>query len=216
MAKIVYACDIGSVRSNTFAWARNSTEGAMPAASGDIDELIASIIQDFKTGSSVALGFEAPQFIPVPLASERLNVGRPGEGNRSLFAPAGAAVTTISIQETAWILSRLGQFIPRVRFTMDWRSDWASTQSLMVWEAFVSGSAHSASHERDAATAVQYFLNNIEDLGAVNAVSGCEGPFSLIGAAALWSGWGHHLEILREPCLVLRPDEPYPGEIAQV
>jgi hypothetical protein len=37
MNAIAYACDIGSVKSGAFAWARNSSTQATPIASQDID-----------------------------------------------------------------------------------------------------------------------------------------------------------------------------------
>ena len=213
MNPIVYACDIGSVKSGSFAWARNENLADPPSASNDIDALIASISADTVKGVPISLGFEAPLFLPVPDDSKSLNTSRRGESNRSMFAPVGAAVTTIAIHETAWILRQLRSVLPsQTDLTFDWKSDWQRKHQLFVWEAFVSSNAHSDEHERDAATAVQYFLANKADLDSVNAVT-CENPFSLIAASSLWFGWLTDLQLLHVPCLVLRPTEPYAGRI---
>jgi hypothetical protein len=211
---IAYACDIGSIKAGSFAWARNCSPDETPTASVDIDDLIVSIVRDANAGMTIAIGFEAPLFMPVPDVSSDLNSGRNNESSRSMFAPAGAAVTTIAIHETAWILKRLHGFVgTRLTLTTDWRTNWRSRAAhLFMWEAFVSSTAHSDTHERDAATALQYFLNNDQDLNAVNAVT-CDNPLSLIAASALWSGWFTDIQSLKSSCLVLRPTSPYAGPI---
>ena len=213
--KAIYACDIGSVRSGAFAWARVVSHGGGPVASFDIEGLVHSLRHDLNEGLSVALGFEAPLFMPVPVSAGSLSTGRIGEGNRSMFAPAGASVATLAIHEAAWILGSVREGLRSdVKYTLDWR-EWMPTndiQKLLVWEAFVSGPAH-GSHEQGAATAALYFRGNEMALGDANAVS-TERPLNSIHAAALWSGWACDLERLHESCLVLRPDRAYLGPIA--
>ena len=216
MDGVVYACDIGSVKSGSFAWARNTSIQATPVASTEIDDLISSIIRDAEAGFSIALGFEAPLFLPVPENSDKLNTGREKEANRSMFAPPGAAVTTMAVQQTAWILKQLHSPLSHLLYmSRDWRAPWrVLPQKLFVWEAFVSAAAHSDTHERDAATAVQYFLEKEDNLDDANAIPTCDNPLSLIAAAGLWSGWLRDKAVLHSPCLVLRPDEPYNGPIS--
>jgi hypothetical protein len=105
-------------------------------------------------------------------------------------------------------------------FTLDW-AEWplAATRPLVFcWEAFVSQGAHSASltgaDVEDAATAAKEFLMSEDDLEAANAVR-TEHPLSMIGAAALWSGWATDLTVLREPALVIKPVMPYDGPILE-
>ena len=216
MSPVVYACDIGSVKSGTFAWARNDSLDSAPAASVDIDDLIAAVTRDVKKGLPIAIGFEAPLFLPVPDDSSQLNSGRTGETSRSMFAPAGAAVTTLGVHESAWIFKRLRAALPAdISLTFDWTTSDYKPKEIFIWEAFVSSTVHSDTHERDAATAVQYFLANIANLDSVNAVT-CSNPLSLISAAALWSGWITDIGALHIPCLVLRPTEPYTGSIEPV
>lgn len=219
MDGVVYACDIGSVkpRTQSFAWSRNVSLADAPSASKNIDELITSIVADAKNGASISLGLEAPLFLPVPVASCKLNSGRNGEKDRSMFAQAGAVVTTIAIQQASWILKRLRERLAdRLHFTTDWKSGWRTRpQKLLLWEAFVSSTAHSDTHERDATTAVQSFLENEHDFAKANAVT-CESPLSLISVAALWSGWLQDASRLHGDCLVLRPSKPYSGPIKKI
>lgn len=86
---------------------------------------------------------------------------------------------------------------------------------LFCWEAFVSEKAHSDEDVRDAATAVDYFFKNERDLQKVNAVT-AEDSISLIGAAALWSGWTSDLAYLHKTTLVLKPSSVFKGEIKSV
>lgn len=210
--RVIYACDVGSVRGGTFAWAR-VTPGGMPCASTDIDDLVMRLCVDAEAGMSVSLGFESPLFLPIPRDSGQLSRGRQGDGCRSTFAPAGAAVTTLGIHEAAWILRAVrDRCANRMAYTLDWQQ-WppqAKTgQILLAWEAFVSGNAHGSSHEQDAVTAAMFFLDNENDLNAVNAVTAAE-PMCLFHAAALWSGWADDLERLHQGCLVLKPKQRYP------
>jgi hypothetical protein len=164
---------------------------------------------------SVALGFECPLFMPIPEVGDRLNYGRQGEGNRAMFAPAGAAVATLGLQEAAWILRQLRDRVRALpRYSLDWRA-WppeGAAPHLLVWEAFVSGTAHGDSHERDAATAAVFFRANEHDLNAVNAVT-ADQPLSMVHAAALWAGWANDLDRLHQACLVLKPEQRYEGDI---
>lgn len=216
MDGVVYACDIGSVKSGSFAWSRAVSLEAAPIASSDIDELLVQIVRDARAGGSVALGFEAPLFMPVPRYSENLNSRRTQEGNRSMFAPVGASVTTLALHEAAWILRGLREQIGAIlEYTVDWRQPWRSsngTARLLVWEAFVSSSAHGDTHERDAATAARCFLDCEHRFAEMKAVT-CEQPFSLIHCVAMYAGWSDDVVGLHSDCLVLKPEVPYDGPI---
>jgi hypothetical protein len=138
-----------------------------------------------------------------------------------MFAPAGSAVATLGLHQAAWTLRKL--FLScagECAFTLDW-GEWPPAGSrplLFCWEAFVSQEAHSASltgaDVQDAATAAKEFLISEDDLGTATAVR-TERPLSMIGAAALWSGWATDPAILHEPALVLKPLMPYEGSILE-
>jgi hypothetical protein len=222
--RAIYACDVGSTRSKVpkFAWARISPERSSEVVgSSDIRELVTFLEHDLKSDRSVALGFEAPLFMPVPDRVEDLSRGRSGEGGRSMFAPAGSAVATLGLHQAAWILRRLFLSCGEAcAFTLDW-AKWPPESSrplLFCWEAFVSQEAHSASLTeadlQDAATAAKEFLISEDDLEAANAVK-TEHPLSMMGAAALWSGWASDSDVLHQPALVVKPVMPYEGPIVE-
>lgn len=216
--RAIYTCDIGGIRSGNFGWARCvPEEKANLIGSTDISRLIDCLQKDMENLMSIALGFECPLFIPVPISENDLCRGRQGEGSRSLFAQAGATVTTLGVHQAAWILRKIHPYgTNHFEFTTD-LSKWPPSddhQVLFCWEAFVSGIAHSRSHTRDAATATMFFLHNEMHLGVVNAVT-TELPFSLIQAVALWAGWSTNMAELHGSTLVIKPDKPYEGKIQE-
>ena len=102
---IVYAVDIGSVPKKNLGWAR-SPEGSMPIqkdVGNDIDALVEAISKDLQDGRPVAVGFEAPMWIPVPEASKNLGKARKGEGRRAWSASAGATVLGLGLAQACWI-----------------------------------------------------------------------------------------------------------------
>jgi hypothetical protein len=219
----VYAVDIGSTRCEPgqqprFAWAGVDPDApdTTLVGSSDIEELCDHLVTDLSERRSVALGFEAPLFIPVPVAAANLCRGRTNEGSRSFAAPAGLAVTALGLHQAAWILRRIqqscGAFVGFTVAPTAWPPN-SETTILFCWEAFVSQGAHSATHIGDAATAVMEFLAHEADLQAANAVT-AEEPFSLIAAAAMWSRLNVDVEAIRQPVVVLRPTKPFAGEVA--
>jgi hypothetical protein len=96
MKRAIYACDVGSTRVQSdgrpsFAWARVDPDdsGLRVVGSRQIRELTGCVGEDLRSGASVALGFEAPLFVPVPDDARRLSAGRTNEGSRSFAAPIG-------------------------------------------------------------------------------------------------------------------------------
>ena len=214
---MIYAVDIGSTiprgGKTAFAWCKVEDDGRCPQCGTSPDALVASVHNDIESGRSVALGIEAPMFIPVPSDSKALSRGRDGEANRSWAAPAGGYVATLALHQTAWILSQLRSRCAEVcTVAVDaasWNHRGADGPILFLWEAFVSGAAHRG-HAEDAATAAMSFQDRQADLRSdVRA----ETPISLLGAAVLWSGWGTDLMWLKQEVIVVRPSEPWEGSL---
>lgn len=151
--------------------------------------------------------------MPVPEETRLLSSGREDEGDRSMFAPAGAYVTTLACHQAAFLLNALKDFQCTYQLTLD-HDNWIDTRhsTLLLWEAFVSGDAKKKGksdgvndHVCDAATAANFFRGNRARLSEFNDVT-CDRPLSVIGAVALWSGWSTDVSILHDRCLVLRPE----------
>jgi len=220
LTRAIYAVDIGSTRCEAgrtpnFAWARvDPADPRSVVGSPDIDKLADQIIRDLQDGRSVALGFEAPLFIPVPVESSSLCYGRKNERSRSFAAPAGLAVATLGLHEAAWILHRIADScVGSIEFETGARS-WPPSEShqiLFCWEAFVSDKAH-GTHVQDAATAAMAFLSAESNLAGATTIT-AERPLSLIATAALWSGLATDPAVLHQPTVVIRPDEPFAGDV---
>lgn len=221
MGRVIYAADIGSTRckageQSNFAWARvDPAEMGSVIGSSEIGKLADHVIIDLHEGQSVALGVEAPLFIPVPAEASALCRGRENEGPRSFAAPAGLTVAMLGLHEVAWILRRIANSCGKsVEFCTDVTS-WPPSESnriLFCWEAFVSGKAHGTTHVQDAATAVMAFLSAEGNLASATKIK-ADHPLSLIGAAAIWSGVTTNLDFLHRPTAVICPDKPFTGNI---
>jgi hypothetical protein len=221
VGRTIYAVDVGSTRCKpggtpNFGWARVDPEYPNTVnGSSEIGALADAVVQDLSSGNSIALGFEAPLFIPVPELASKLCHGRTNEGSRSFAAPAGLAVTTLGIHQSAWLLRHIAR---RCNNNIEFRVDpeaWPPSRGgtiLFCWEAFVSDTAHGESHVRDAATAVIEFMAMELDLAAATKIV-AEWPLSLIGAVALWSGLSTDITILAQPTVVIRPKSQFLGRV---
>lgn len=221
MSRAIYAVDIGSTRCKAgqtpnFAWARvDPVDPKFVEGSSDIGKLADRIVRDLQNRQSVALGFEAPLFIPVPAEASALCHGRKNEGSRAFAAPAGLAVATLGLHQAAWILRRIadscGDAIEFETRAGSWPPS-NSHQILFCWEAFVSDKAHGRTHVQDAATAAMAFLSAESNLAGAPIIT-AEHPLSLIATAALWSGLATDTDVLHQPTVVIRPDEPFAGDV---
>jgi hypothetical protein len=215
-APLLLCADVGSTRGGNFAWARLEDGGIVVGTA--IDRLREQLSRACEEGRPVALGLECPLWLPVPAAETRLSRGRQGERNRSCFAPPGGYVAVLGLHQLCYLLSGLAAR-PGYPATQDWRSWFTEPRGLLLWEAFVSGPAHSdkgdeLGHLRDATTALVEFARRLEvgdsasDLSAQGA-----GTFSLAGAAMLWAGLIDEPALLRREVLVVKPQQPYLGEL---
>jgi hypothetical protein len=221
LSRVIYAVDIGSTRCKAgktpkFAWVQvDPSKPGSVVGSSDIGKLADWIIQDLQDRKSVALGFEAPLFIPVPEEASALSHGRKNEGNRAFAAPAGLAVATLGLHQAAWILGRIADSCgDSIEFETG-AGSWPPSEShpiLFCWEAFVADKAHGRTHLQDAATAAMAFLSAESNLADATTIT-AERPLSLIAAAALWSGLATDPDVLHQPTVVIRPDEPFAGDV---
>jgi hypothetical protein len=212
MRPVTYCADIGSIPHGRFGWARSAADEDGMAIQRHRDgtqivELVDGVAADLAAGYGVALGFECPLFVPVPEQPLRLGRARPGEGNRSWSAGAGAGALATGIAQVAWILSQLRRRCPEARPYLDWTEFAAAGRGLFLWEAFVTDRAKAATHADDATVGVAAFRDCLPDPTANDAVA-AERPLSLLGAVLLWSGWSSDAGLLHRPCLVIKAAPP--------
>ncbi len=217
-----FVIDVGSLLpkrgapNGSFGWAR-AVSSSEVIGDTSMTTLLGAIATDVNAGHTIALGIEAPLWLPVPLEAARLSRGRSGDASRSCFAPAGGYVATLGLHQLAHVLMHLPAEITP---TLDW-AGWSASQSrkLLLWEAFVSGKAHAPSdtadaHVRDAATAAVEFLQRAgAGLRDGEVISDDRPVLSLAGTALLWSGRETDVAVMKRAPLVIRPGVMFSGQI---
>ena len=116
---VVYAVDVGAPGAG-LAWACLAPQaGQIPFGSMVYDQFLDSIVRDLRADLPVALGFEAPMFLPVAPAFGDLTRARIGEPAAWSFG-AGSYVTTIATPLMAFTLRHIrSQITPAPRVTLD-------------------------------------------------------------------------------------------------
>ncbi|BCJ38731.1 hypothetical protein Athai_62340 [Actinocatenispora thailandica] len=201
----VVAVDVGSVarlNDSRFGWvARDcrfdggSVEHIDKVGCGrrpdELPEIIDSALRD---GGLVALGMECPLLLPVPADWRDLGRARVGDASHAWSASAGACSMATGLVQLAWLLHEVARRGGEMGATT--RPDrWCTAAPLLLWEAFVSGTAKtdrsSRGHIADAGAAVQAFLMRIDRLTVADAddvhLGGHRG-LNLAAVAALHAG----------------------------
>lgn len=200
--------DVGNLKN--IGWA---IEG--PSINGDgadIDECINAIIQAMGIGP-VALGFEAPMFVPADRPRQTVDKARGGEGNRSFSASAGAAVLVKSLVIAPYVLRGLTPRRAATRATFNWTEP-LQFGDLLLFEAFVTNMP-GRSHVECASAALAAFREGMKFPTIFESAIKEPEVFNLLGAMLLREGWRTDLDVLRERCLVVRcraDDERYRAE----
>lgn len=212
----VFCADVGSIARASFAWARRipGSDGEELHQPESIESLAASVVHVLREGQPVALGFEAPLFIPVPESPDRLGKARPCDApSPSWSSGVGASVLATAMVQIPWILRFIHEQVSDLRVHVQWQSFAEQQDGLLLWEAFVSGAAKGETHEEDAHSGVQAFCEQLPNPGDPSAAE-TERPFSLLAAAAIWAGFDLPIEDTRSGCLLVRathpPDLPEP------
>lgn len=214
----VFCADIGSIARDSFAWARRipGSDDEELHRPESIESLAASVVQILRDGGPVALGFEAPLFIPVPENPDRLGKARPCDApSPSWSSSVGASVLATAMVQIPWTLRFIHQQVPDLQVHVQWPPFAQRQDGLLLWEAFVSGAAKGQTHEEDARSGVQAFCKQLPNPGDPIATE-TERPFSVVAAAAIWAGFDLPIEDLHDGCLLVRathpPDPPQPPE----
>jgi hypothetical protein len=204
---------VGSIARESFGWARripgsDSEELHQPES---IESLAASVVHVLRAGEPVALGFEAPLFIPVPENPDRLGKARPCDAPSSSWSSSvGASVLATAMVQVPWTLGFIHEQVPDLRVHLQWPPFAEQQSGLLLWEAFVSGAAKGETHEEDARSGVQAFCEQLPNPGDPSAAE-TERPFSVLAAAAIWAGFDLPIEDTRSGCLLVRATRP-PGQ----
>jgi hypothetical protein len=130
--------DIGKPGAN-FGWAM---VGDTTAQGKDIDVCVQSLAAALRNGP-LALGFEAPMFVPIRTDPKGLTAARSGEfgkglPNRPFSASAVATSLVTGLVVVSYILNTLRPLVPEATATLDWRLPPVGPGRLMLFEAFVT------------------------------------------------------------------------------
>jgi hypothetical protein len=195
--------DVGSPRSGKLGWAILPPNGTIETGK-DLDAFIGQMGVLAKSGP-IAVGFEAPLFIPARSVAMNVLSGRRGEGSRPWSAGAGATVTAAALAVVTYTLSGLRVRLPKAVGATDWTTPLVAPEHALFFEAFVTGAAKGSDHADDAriaAEAAKGLLCGSEAFcSAIDEVE----VFSLLGASLLRTGWSTDLGLLSTPCLVVKP-----------
>jgi hypothetical protein len=218
----IYCVDCGKLGTG-FAWARQLGPATMSSSSPT--QLVDGIVVDLKEERRVALGFEAPLFIPLPTDAEGWTRSRVGEGRYAWSVAAGREAFIASIPQVVWVLhqvrQRLGDDAPS-RASFEWDA-FITGRSLFLWEAFITGPVENTRPggedrrpEDDMADAVEgarLFSGSITWDGALPRLAPSHLPdggavYNIAAAAALRAGWIDDVAALGRACHVVRGTKP--------
>ena len=187
-----------------------SIDGANPAGGDNIDDCI-GVFATALNEEGLALGFEAPMFVPMrndPFTLTKARQGECGNGfpNRPFSAAAGTSVLVTALVVVPYVLSKLRKMSPGAIATLEWRSQPKGPAHLLLFEAFVSNQKKTSDtrHEEDARLAVEAFNRGMADRATFKSAVEEPDCLSLLGAMMLRTGWATDPKILQESCLVVR------------
>lgn len=198
----IICADVGSIKNKKFGWAAMLPNGSELLGT-EITSFTETIAKQIQHGNKVALGFECPLFVPIRENPIDVNGARNGEGNRPWSAGAGAGALATGLVEVMWVMNDVSRHLGKIPLaTVEW-NEFLQSESVFLWEAFVTSSAKGTAHMEDAQIAVRQFKCSLPNPWRHNAVAE-QSVLSLVGAAALRSGWSRNQSILEKPCLVIK------------
>jgi hypothetical protein len=192
--------DIGAKKN--IGWAIDGPQIKESETGTDIEACVERLESVLKEGP-LALGFEAPMFVPLHRDASNLTRGRKGEGDRAFTSAVGSTVLTSGLVVVPYILGRLHERVPAATATFDWTTIPKGSHRVLLFEAFVTHqhAGDDSPHIRDAKLAIAKFRDAMRD-GFKTVI--CEPTcFNLLAAALLRTGWTADLTMLSQPCLVV-------------
>ncbi|WP_313472344.1 hypothetical protein [Brevundimonas sp.] len=140
--------DVGSPKGGKLGWAILAPN-TDPVLGKDLDVFIDAMTA-LGANWPLAIGFEAPLFIPTPAEALKILSGRKGEGSRPWSAGAGAAVTTAALAVVTYTLSGLRRGLGQAAASTDFNALPVRPGDALFFEAFVTAAAKGLDHADDA------------------------------------------------------------------
>ena len=201
----VAVIDIGKPGKN-LGWALS---GPALSEGTDLDACVDAIANVLRV-EPVALGFEAPMFVPVRNEPATLTKARHGEAmygvSRPFSASAGATVLVTALVVVPYVLSSLRKLVPEATATIDWSIPLEHPGQLLLFEAFVTNQRKTVDtrHIEDARLAISAFTKGMKNPATFDSAILEDKCLSLLGAAMLRTGCASDPAIVADRCLVVR------------
>jgi hypothetical protein len=194
--------DVGSLKSLGWWW----TGDGATASGSTLAPMIEKAAGHLTKGGRVALGIEAPLWVPLPDSEDGLCRQRLGEAGRPWSASAGTITLALGIQQLAWTLRELRtRTSSPLSATVSWERFAAAESRVLIWEAFVTGKAKptiDAGHIADARVAGEAFVERMAS-GAPFSDLGPQEAINIAFLAALRAGVEmDSAEVEQEPIVV--------------
>jgi hypothetical protein len=202
----VAVIDVGSPKRGNLGWAHEEFDGSF-ATGADLDVLLTRLADGLQQGP-LALGLESPQFIPLGETSSTLTSARYGDKTKPWSAAAGATVAMTGLAILIYCLRRLSSEVSGLECFLDWSNPPEQPGQLLLFEAFVSGTAKGKTHIDDAKIAAREFVNRRAD--SLYTDVSADRVFSIAGAVMLACGCSTDLKDLHKPSLVVMPEPKMP------
>jgi len=194
----VAVVDIGNLKN--LGWV---IEGPSVVKSGtDIGLCVEALASAIGMGP-LALGFEAPMFVPYGRNRCDLDRARKGDGDRAFVASGGACVLAKGLVIVPYILDGPWRRAKDATPTFKWRAH-LSERDVRLLEAFVTHIGRSVNHAECARLALKRFPKEWGKRALLNSAIEEACTLNLLGAVLLRIGWTEDLTVLSEPCLVVR------------
>lgn len=133
----VVCADVGSVKRGNFGWFAGLSDGTERKGS-DIRNFADFVAELLNEGNRVALGFEAPMYVPFRDDVFTLTSKRRGETNPNWIGGPGGSVLATGLTQVPWVLlSVKGKLRRPARAVLNWAGFQSGSAELFLWEAFV-------------------------------------------------------------------------------
>ncbi|MCG9915540.1 MAG: hypothetical protein MH112_04155 [Phenylobacterium sp.] len=195
--------DVGSPKSGKLGWAVLGADGSTTLGK-DLDLFVATMA-DLGQHVPLAVGFEAPLFIPMRDNAMRILTARKGELSRAWSAGAGATVTTAALGVVSYTLAGLRRRLPDAHAVLDHLTPPTRPGDALFFEAFVTSAGKGTDHADDARLAAVEARGLLCGDAAYRSAIDEPEVFSLLGAALLRTAWSTDTALLSAPCLVVKP-----------
>lgn len=202
----VAVVDIGKPGKN-LGWA---IDGPTTSDGTDLDKCVEHLAAALRDGP-LALGFEAPMFVPVrddPATLTKARNGESGKGipSRPFSAGPGPTVLVTGLVVVPYILKHLRDEVPEATATFDPCAP-LSNKRVLFFEAFVTNQQKTtdARHVEDAKLAIKEFRKEMQSPKSFKSAVFETQSFNLLGAMLLYAGWTTDLKFLSDPVWVVKP-----------